>query len=162
MGSLCNGLCRGEGLRDIAHSPLPASWTMLLGSRDLQRPKARHACAIQFSDRIRLRQRWRDLSTLQKSPSRYYALPSKRLRPEEGLIFFTRSVTNGSAEKGVTLSEQKVGVFSHRQAHAIRCAIGDLDALYHHARGTPPKRLFWVEVPGGRWRIDWTRTNRSA
>ena len=22
-------------------------------------------------------------------------------------------------------------------------------ALYHHARGTPPKRLFWVSVPGG-------------
>src|SRR5271169_4646983 len=27
-------------------------------------------------------------------------------------------------------------------------------ALYHYARGTPPKRLFWVAVPGGRWRID--------
>ena len=35
-------------------------------------------------------------------------------------------------------------------------------ALYHHARGTPRKRLFWVPVPGGRWRIDWPRTNRSA
>jgi hypothetical protein len=35
-------------------------------------------------------------------------------------------------------------------------------ALYHHARGTPPKRLFWVSVPGGRWRIDWNRTNRGA
>ena len=34
-------------------------------------------------------------------------------------------------------------------------------ALYHHARGTPPKRLFWVAVPGGRWRIDWVRTNRG-
>jgi hypothetical protein len=34
-------------------------------------------------------------------------------------------------------------------------------ALYHHARGTPPKRLFWVPV-GGRWRIDWPRTNRGA
>jgi hypothetical protein len=34
-------------------------------------------------------------------------------------------------------------------------------ALYHHARGTPPKRLFWVSVPGGRWRIDWPRTNRG-
>ena len=34
--------------------------------------------------------------------------------------------------------------------------------LYHHARGTPPKRLFWVSVPGGRWRIDWPRTNRGA
>src|ERR1035441_7561151 len=35
-------------------------------------------------------------------------------------------------------------------------------ALYHHARGTPPKRLFWVAVRGGRWRIDWPRTNRTA
>jgi hypothetical protein len=33
-------------------------------------------------------------------------------------------------------------------------------ALYHHARGTPAKRLFWVRMPGGRWRIDWPRTNR--
>jgi len=28
--------------------------------------------------------------------------------------------------------------------------------------GTPPKRLFWAPVPGGRRRIDWPRTNRSA
>ena len=35
-------------------------------------------------------------------------------------------------------------------------------ALYHHARGTPPKRLFWVSVAGGRWRIDWPRTNRGS
>ncbi len=34
--------------------------------------------------------------------------------------------------------------------------------LYHHARGTPPKRLFWAAVPGGRWRIDWRRTNRGV
>ncbi len=33
--------------------------------------------------------------------------------------------------------------------------------LYHYARGTPPKRLFWVPVAGGRWRIDWPRTNRG-
>ena len=35
-------------------------------------------------------------------------------------------------------------------------------ALYHHARGTPQKRLIWVSVSGGRWRIDWPRTNRGA
>lgn len=35
-------------------------------------------------------------------------------------------------------------------------------ALYHHARGTPPKRLFWAAMPGGRWRIDWQRTNRGG
>lgn len=34
--------------------------------------------------------------------------------------------------------------------------------LYHHARGTPLKRLFWVPLAGGRWRIDWQRTNRGA
>jgi hypothetical protein len=34
-------------------------------------------------------------------------------------------------------------------------------ALYHHVRGTPPKRLFWVPVSGERWRIDWPRTNRG-
>ncbi len=34
--------------------------------------------------------------------------------------------------------------------------------LCHHARGTPPKPLFWAPVRGGRWRIDWPRTNRGA
>lgn len=34
--------------------------------------------------------------------------------------------------------------------------------LYHHARGTPLKKLFWVAIAGGRWRIDWQRTNRGA
>jgi len=33
--------------------------------------------------------------------------------------------------------------------------------LYHHARGTPLKHLAWVHVRGGRWRIDWARTNRG-
>jgi hypothetical protein len=33
--------------------------------------------------------------------------------------------------------------------------------LYHYARATPLKKLFWVPVAGGRWRIDWQRTNRS-
>ncbi len=27
---------------------------------------------------------------------------------------------------------------------------------------TPPKKLFWVPVAGGRWRIDWQRTNRAV
>jgi hypothetical protein len=35
-------------------------------------------------------------------------------------------------------------------------------ALYHHARGTPRKPLFWAPVSGGRWRIDWQRTRRGA
>ncbi len=33
--------------------------------------------------------------------------------------------------------------------------------LYHHARGTPRKQLVWVPLRGGRWRIDWARTNRG-
>lgn len=35
-------------------------------------------------------------------------------------------------------------------------------ALYHHSRGTPMKRLFWIAMPDGRWRIDWPRTNRGS
>src|SRR5437870_2678253 len=34
--------------------------------------------------------------------------------------------------------------------------------LYHYARDTAPKRLFWAPVSGGRWRIDWPRTNRGV
>jgi hypothetical protein len=35
-------------------------------------------------------------------------------------------------------------------------------ALYHHVRGTSPKRLFWLPAAGRRWRIDWPRTNRGS
>ena len=35
-------------------------------------------------------------------------------------------------------------------------------ALYHHASGTPAKRLFWIKMKGGRWRIDWVRTRRGS
>jgi hypothetical protein len=35
-------------------------------------------------------------------------------------------------------------------------------ALYHNARGTPLRKLFWVPMAGGRWRIDWQRMNRGA
>lgn len=34
--------------------------------------------------------------------------------------------------------------------------------LYHHVRGTPPKRLVWVRLPRGRWRIDWRKMGRQA
>jgi hypothetical protein len=34
--------------------------------------------------------------------------------------------------------------------------------LYHHARGTPLKQLYWIPLPGNRWRIDWQRTTRRA
>jgi len=35
-------------------------------------------------------------------------------------------------------------------------------ALYHHARTTAPKKLVWVPARGGRYRIDWPRTNRRV
>jgi len=35
-------------------------------------------------------------------------------------------------------------------------------ALYHHAKGTPRKRLIWIPVRGQRWLIDWSRTNRPS
>lgn len=34
-------------------------------------------------------------------------------------------------------------------------------AIYHHARGTPRKRLFWVRMGRVRWRIDWQKTARG-
>jgi len=34
--------------------------------------------------------------------------------------------------------------------------------LYHHARGTPRKRLVWAPMSSGCWRIDWQRTRRST
>jgi hypothetical protein len=34
--------------------------------------------------------------------------------------------------------------------------------LYHHAKGTPRKKLVWASAPRQRWRIDWPRTNRGT
>jgi hypothetical protein len=34
--------------------------------------------------------------------------------------------------------------------------------LYHHARGTPKKQLFWIPQRHGQWQINWTRTNRGS
>ena len=34
--------------------------------------------------------------------------------------------------------------------------------LYHHARGTPRKKLYWAPMSSGRWRIDWQKTNQST
>jgi hypothetical protein len=33
--------------------------------------------------------------------------------------------------------------------------------LYHHAKGTPLKKLVWAPMSGGRWRIDWQKTRRG-
>jgi hypothetical protein len=34
--------------------------------------------------------------------------------------------------------------------------------LYHHARGTPPKRLVWAPLRNGRWRINWQQTSKRT
>jgi hypothetical protein len=34
--------------------------------------------------------------------------------------------------------------------------------LYHHARATSRKRLVWVRMPRGQWRIDWQRTRAEV
>lgn len=34
-------------------------------------------------------------------------------------------------------------------------------ALYHYARGTPPKRLVWIPLAHGRFRIDWSRMRQQ-
>ncbi len=51
--------------------------------------------------------------------------------------------------------------FGYRDSWHTRGFYERTAALYHHARGTPAKRLFWIQVPGERWRIDWPRTNRA-
>lgn len=46
------------------------------------------------------------------------------------------------------------GLTPHTRGFYERAAL-----LYHHARGTPVKKLLWVPMSGERWRIDWRRTN---
>ena len=52
--------------------------------------------------------------------------------------------------------------FGFRNSWHTRGFYERVATLYHHARGTPPKQLFWVRAPGGRWRIDWPRTKRGV
>ena len=56
------------------------------------------------------------------------------------------------------LDGQLLGFYDspHTRGFYARTAV-----LYHHARGTPLKPLFWVAAGRGRWRIDWARTNRA-
>jgi hypothetical protein len=49
---------------------------------------------------------------------------------------------------------QKLGF---RQSPHTRGFYARTAVLYHHARGTPAKQLFWLKSPGNRWRIDWGR-----
>jgi hypothetical protein len=52
--------------------------------------------------------------------------------------------------------------FGWRESWHTRGLYERTAALYHHARGTPVKPLFWVRAPGERWRIDWPRTTRGG
>ena len=52
--------------------------------------------------------------------------------------------------------------FGFRDSPHTRGFYERVAALYHHARQTPPKRLFWAPLSGNRWRIDWSRTNRPT
>jgi hypothetical protein len=52
--------------------------------------------------------------------------------------------------------------FEFRESWHTRGFYERAAVLYHYARDTAPKRLFWVPVVAGRWRIDWSRTNRNA
>ena len=56
------------------------------------------------------------------------------------------------------LDRERFGFFEtpHTRGFYERAA-----ALYHHARATPARRLFWSHYGKGRWRIDWPRTNRG-
>ncbi len=51
--------------------------------------------------------------------------------------------------------------FGFRDSWHTRGFYARVAMLYHHARGTPLRQLFWVRAPGGRWRIDWPRTKRG-
>ena len=53
-------------------------------------------------------------------------------------------------------------LFGYRDTWHTRGFYERAALLYHHARGTPAKKLFWVQIPSGRWRIDWQRTNRGG
>ena len=48
----------------------------------------------------------------------------------------------------------------HRDEHELAKPLGG--TLLQQARGTPRKPLFWVPLPGDRWRIDWPQTKRRG
>lgn len=89
-----------------------------------------------------------ELEKLAKDEGTLTALARAALKSE----LSRRGLTIGREDSGVVPSEK-----THTRGFCERTAV-----LYHHARGTPPKRLFWVRLPRGRWRIDWRRMNRGA
>jgi hypothetical protein len=52
--------------------------------------------------------------------------------------------------------------FAYRGSPHTRGFYQRAAVLYHHARGTPAKKLIWLRMPRGRWRIDWNRMRRKA
>ena len=112
------------------------------------------------------------------------ALAARPLRVREGgwqtELFGDYSLTDGviriwtrtAVRKQVTSFGTFLSTLCHEFCHHLDCQKFGFSrsphtrgfyeraaTLYHHARGTPVKRLFWIEMPGGRWRIDWRRTN---
>ena len=51
--------------------------------------------------------------------------------------------------------------FGYRDTWHTRGFYERTAALYHNARGTPAKQLFWIKMPNGPWRIDRQRTRRG-
>jgi hypothetical protein len=51
--------------------------------------------------------------------------------------------------------------FGYRDTWHTRGFYERAAVLYHNARGTPAKQLFWIKMPRGRWRVDWQRMNRG-
>ena len=49
--------------------------------------------------------------------------------------------------------------FGYRDSWHTRGFYERTGALYHHAKGTPRKRIVWMPVRGRRFRINWSRTN---
>jgi hypothetical protein len=52
--------------------------------------------------------------------------------------------------------------FAYRGSPHTRGFYQRAAVLYHHARGTPVRKLVWVKMPRGRWRIDWSGMKRDA
>jgi hypothetical protein len=110
------------------------------------------------------------------------ALSARPLRVREGgwatELFGDYSPGNGririwtrtAVRKQVTSAGTFLSTLCHEFCHHLDCQHFGFRAsphtrgffertavLYHHTRGTPMKRLFWVRMTGGRWRIDWSR-----
>ena len=52
--------------------------------------------------------------------------------------------------------------FAYRESPHTRGFYQRAAVLYHHARGTPVRKLVWIKMPRGRWRIDWNRMRRES